>query len=86
MGDAYTHRGKSNRNTFRLILSGDGYIKQYGSVMYCTSINRIFVQCFYLIFPHIISCYRPLGPYDFGFFKKSLKKISCLCTFKFAMW
>ncbi len=29
-----------------------------------------------------ISCYRPLGPYGFGFCKKSQKKISCLCTFK----
>ena len=29
-----------------------------------------------------ISCYRPLGPYGFGFCKKSIKKISCLCTFK----
>ncbi len=28
-----------------------------------------------------ISCYRPLGPYGFGFCKKVLKK-SCLCTFK----
>jgi hypothetical protein len=29
-----------------------------------------------------ISCYRPLGPYDFGFCKKSKKKkMSCLCTF-----
>ncbi len=28
-----------------------------------------------------ISCYRPLGPYGFGFCKKSHKKISCLCTF-----
>ncbi len=28
-----------------------------------------------------ISCYRPLGPFGFGFCKKSLKKISCLCTF-----
>ncbi len=30
-----------------------------------------------------ISCYRPLGPYGFGFCKKSIKKnSSCLCTFK----
>ncbi len=29
-----------------------------------------------------ISCYRHLGPYGFGFCKKSRKKISCLCTFK----
>ncbi len=29
-----------------------------------------------------ISCYRPLGPFGFGFCKKSQKKISCLCTFK----
>jgi hypothetical protein len=29
-----------------------------------------------------ISCYRPLGPYGFGFCKKSQKKLSCLCTFK----
>jgi hypothetical protein len=29
-----------------------------------------------------ISCYRPLGPYGFGFCKKSKKKNSCLCTFK----
>ncbi len=29
-----------------------------------------------------ISCYRHLGPYGFGFCKKSKKKISCLCTFK----
>ncbi len=28
-----------------------------------------------------LSCYRPLGPYGFGFCKKSKKKISCLCTF-----
>ncbi len=27
-----------------------------------------------------ISCYRPLGPYDFDFCNKSKKKISCLCT------
>ncbi len=34
-----------------------------------------------------ISCYRPLGPYGFGFCKKSQKKISCLCTFKVeALW
>jgi len=26
-----------------------------------------------------ISCYRPLGPYGFGFCKKSQKTISCLC-------
>ncbi len=29
-----------------------------------------------------ISCYRPLGPYGFGFCKKSQKKNSCLWTFK----
>ena len=30
-----------------------------------------------------ILCYRPLGPYGFGFCKKIIKKIfSCLCTFK----
>ncbi len=29
-----------------------------------------------------ISCYRPLGPYVFGFCQKRKKKISCLCTFK----
>jgi hypothetical protein len=29
-----------------------------------------------------ISCYRPLGPYGFGFCKKVKKIISCLCTFK----
>jgi hypothetical protein len=29
-----------------------------------------------------ISCYKPLGPYGFGFCKKSQKNISCLCTFK----
>jgi hypothetical protein len=29
-----------------------------------------------------ISCYRPLGPHGFGLCKKSIKKISCLCTFK----
>jgi hypothetical protein len=28
-----------------------------------------------------ISCYRPLGPYGFGFCK-TVKKMSCLCTFK----
>ncbi len=28
-----------------------------------------------------ILCYRPLGPYGFGFCKKSQKKKSCLCTF-----
>ncbi len=28
-----------------------------------------------------ISCYRPLGPFGFCFYKKSQKKISCLCTF-----
>jgi hypothetical protein len=29
-----------------------------------------------------ISCYRLLGPYGFGFCQKSIKKNSCLCTFK----
>ncbi len=33
-----------------------------------------------------ISCYRPLGPYGFGFCKKSQKKISCLCTFNSGLW
>ncbi len=28
----------------------------------------------------------PLGPYGFGFCKKSQKKISCLCTFKNIEW
>ncbi len=28
-----------------------------------------------------ISCYRPLGPYGYGFCKKVKTKISCLCTF-----
>ncbi len=29
-----------------------------------------------------ISCYKPLGPYCFGFCKKNKKKLSCMCTFK----
>ncbi len=32
-----------------------------------------------------ISCYRSLGPHGFGFYKKSIKKISCLCTFKITL-